>query len=81
LQASLHGFGIFGVVKDYHGNCSEPIHSECFAFLMWAVRDASRLARPMNVNEICLKCKHFIRNFIHVHGVLNSYSHHNEIMG
>jgi len=28
---------------------------------MLAVRDASRLARPGNVNEIRLKCKHFIR--------------------
>ena len=54
-------------------NCSEPIHSECFAFLMWAVRDASRLARPMNMIKIRLKCKHFIQNSDHVHGVLNSY--------
>ena len=52
--------------------CKHP-HSECFAFLMWAVRDASRLARPMDMIGIRLKCKHFIRNSDHVHGVLNSY--------
>ena len=40
---------------------------------MWAVRDASRLARPMDMIGIRLKCKHFIRNSDHVHGVLNSY--------
>ena len=40
---------------------------------MWSARDASRLARPMNENEILLKCEHFIRNFVLVHGVLNNY--------
>jgi len=40
---------------------------------MWAVRDASRLARPMNMIKIRLKCKHFIQKSDHVHGVLNSY--------
>ena len=40
---------------------------------MGAVRDASRLARPMNTIGIRLKCKHFIQNSDHVHGVLNSY--------
>ena len=40
---------------------------------MWAVKDASRLARPMDMIEIRLKCKHFIRFSDHVHGVLNSY--------
>ena len=40
---------------------------------MWAVRDTSRLARPMYMIEIRLKCKHFILNFDHSHGALNSY--------
>jgi len=40
---------------------------------MWAVRDASRFARPMYMIEICLKCKHFIQNSEHMHEVLNSY--------
>ena len=39
---------------------------------MWAVGDASRLARPMDMIEIRLKCKHFIRFSDHVHGLLNS---------
>ena len=62
----------FGMLCIPHADCQPP-HSECFAFLMRAVRDASRLARPMDMIEIRLKCKHFIRNFDHVHGVLNSY--------
>ena len=41
-------------------NSPEMQDSECFAFLMWAVRDASRLARPMDMIKIRLKCKHFI---------------------